>query len=404
MSAADTAAGLSDFAGRGAGSDAERRAASWLVSQVGSAKREAELEPFWTRPNWPLANALLAALGVVGSLVSRSSPLVGGAVVLITLVLVLVDRLSARSPARRLTRERASQNVVSSSGGDAAVRLIVTANYDAGRTGLAHRTFMRRCSAGLRRLTGDAAPGWCGWLVIALLWILALAIARDRGASGTAIGAAQLIPTAGLVIACALLAELGGAAFGPAAADNASGVAVAIALVRALDVAPPRNLDVELVLQGASDGTMLGLRRYMDARGRTLQPRDTVVLGIAPCSAGRLHWWESDGPVVPLRFDRRLRSLLAGVVAVEAHLEARPHRGRGTTPALPARALGLAAITIGCLDERGLVPRSHQASDTPEHLDATAIDSTLELALGLVDALDAELDRRAVTGEAQPAG
>jgi Peptidase family M28 len=405
MSAADAAAGLSGFAHRGAGSDAERRAAGWLAAQIQTERREAELETFWCRPNWALANAWYVILAVAGSLVSVSSPRVGGALVLLALVLVILDALTERSPARLLTRQRASQNVVSrpaETAETAAVRLIITANYDAGRTGLVQRGFARRAAAGLRHVSGGAAPGWRGWLVIALVGLVALAVARDRGAAGTTIGIAQLIPTAGLVLAVALLIELAGAEIGPSAGDNASGVAVALALARTLDVAPPRQLAVELVLQGAGDGTMLGLKRHLRARRGTVNARNAIVLGIAPCGAGRPRWWASDGPLIPLRYDPDLRWLLAGVAESEAHLCASPRRGRGTTPALPARAAGIPAVTIGCLDDRGLVPRSHQAGDTPESLDPAAIDATLELALALIDALDAELAGRSGQTEPQP--
>jgi Peptidase family M28 len=402
MSAADTAAGLSGFARRGVGSDAERRAAGWLAAQIESETREAELETFWCRPNWALANAWYVLLGVIGSLLSVSTPWLGGALVLLALVFVLLDAITERSPGRLLTRQHASQNVVSQPADTTKVRLIVTANYDAGRTGLVHRGFMRRAAAGLRRVTGGASPGWRGWLAIALLGLLALAVARDRGAAGTAVGVAQLIPTAGLVLALALLCELSSADFGPSAGDNASGVAVALWLVRTLDVAPPRHLEVELVLQGAGDGTMLGLKRYLRARRGTVNSRNAIVLGIAPCGAGRPRWWASDGPLIPLRFGPSARELLAGVAAAEAHLAAQPRRGRGTTPALPARAAGIPAVSIGCLDDRGLVPRSHQAGDTPENLDPVAIDATLELALALVDAIDADLAQRSAEPAPEP--
>jgi hypothetical protein len=51
----------------------------------------------------------------------------------------------------------------------------------------------------------------------------------------------------------------------------------------------------------------------------------------------------------------------------------------------------LPAITIGCLDSDGLAPRSHQAGDVQDRLDRGSIDRLLELALTLVDAIDADL-------------
>lgn len=396
MRAENTISALAGFDRRGAGTDAERRAALWLAGELRDPRRDAELETFWCRPNWAAAAAWHMALGLAGSLVAVSSPVVGLALVALALLSVIADSVTGISLGRRLTPERASQNVVSRPAGPGpGVRLIVTANYDAGPNGAVYRDGPRGACAALRRWTIGAAPGWTGWLVIALGWVLVTAILRRGGASGTAIGIAQLIPTATLVLALALTLELASAAPGAAAGDNASGVAVALALVRALDVAPPPRLAVEVVLQGAGDGGMIGLRRHLRARRRELGRRDVVVLGIAACGAGRPRWWDSDGSLVPLRYSRWLRACAQRVAAAESHLGATAVRGRGVTPALPARAAHRAAITIGCLDRRGLAPRSHQAADTPPAIEPGSIDATLELALALVDAIDAKLGARA---------
>src|ERR1700754_1240433 len=154
MQALDTATQLTRFERRGAGTDAERRAAVWLANQVRGGRRRATLQTFWCRPNWALAQAWHTLAAIIGSLLEGHHGFLGGAIVLAALLCVLADAVTGRSPGRRLTRERASQNVVSrvaTPAGDATaasaaatpapgrVRLIVTANYDAGRTGLAYR-------------------------------------------------------------------------------------------------------------------------------------------------------------------------------------------------------------------------------------------------------------------------
>ncbi|MFZ1996321.1 MAG: hypothetical protein WAU75_19575, partial [Solirubrobacteraceae bacterium] len=291
MPALDTATQLAGFERRGAGTDAERRAAVWLADQLRGRRRRATLQTFWCRPNWALAHAWHTLAAIIGSLLAVHHGFLGGAITLGALLCVCGDVLTGYSPGRRLTREHASQNVVShvtapsrGAGTTAAVqdavprvRLIVTANYDAGRTGLVYRNWLRAPAARLRRLTGSLSPGWAGWLAIAMAWLVVVAIERHRGFDGTSIGVLQLIPTAALVLALALLLELAGAPFGPAAADNGMGAAVAIALVRALDAAPPRQLDVELVLQGAGDAGMVGLRRHLRSRRGELHPGNTVV-------------------------------------------------------------------------------------------------------------------------------
>jgi hypothetical protein len=393
MPATETIAGLTQFERRVAGSDSERRAAEWLRDEVAAGGRAVELEQFWCRPNSALAHAWHALAALVGGLVAVSDATVGGLIVLGALLSLMADAATGRSLGRLLTRERASQNVVARRDppDPERVRLIVVANYDAGRTGLVYRNGPRRLAASMHRATGGRAPGWLAWFALSLWWLLIIAVARLHGAHGTTIGLLQLPPTVGLVVAFALLLELGSSPPGPAAADNGSGVAAAIALARALDASSPGSLDVELVLAGSGDADGIGLRRHLRRRRGELTPENAIVLGIGACGAGSPRWWRSDGPLLPLAYHARLRALCAGVARDEPELRAAPHRGRGTGPALAARIAGIPAIAIGCLDERGLVRSSHQSSDLPDAVDQDAFGATLELALMLVDAIDSEL-------------
>ncbi len=175
---------------------------------------------------------------------------------------------------------------------------------------------------------------------------------------------------------------------------------MAVALARALEAAPPQRLGIELVLAGAGDGSAIGLRRYLRARRRTVTHSNAIVLGIAACGSGQARWWVSDGPLVPLRYFVRLRELCETLAREDPGLDARPHRARGTGPALPARLARIPAITIGCLDESGLAPRSHQRQDTPGTIDQQALDRAVEFGLLLVDAIDAFL---ATASSARPA-
>lgn len=402
MRPADIIDGLAGFGRRGAGTNSERRAANWLAARVDSPSRTATIEPFWCRPNWALAHAWHAGLALVGSLLAVHSPRVGGALILIALLSTIADELLGASLGRRLTFEHASQNVIAEPGAASANRtqLIITANYDAGRMGLVYRGRLRSLAAAVRQGVRGRTLGWLGWLVLILVWLLVVAILRLEGSKGNGIGLLQLIPTVAIVLALALLLELGSADFGPAAGDNGSGTAAAVALVAALDAAPPRHATVQLVLQGASDGTALGLRRHLRARRKTLKAHNTIVLGIGPCGAGQLRWWAGDGAFVPLRYLPRLQQLCAGVADQMPDLDAAPTRTRGTTPALAARTARLPAITIGSVDERGLAPRSHQRADTPPTIDQDMIDDVVQFGLALVEQVDAFLADRAGSGRA----
>jgi hypothetical protein len=386
MRPAETIATLARFEHRGSGTDAERRAATWLAGQVESKTRAASLEPFWCRPNWALAHAWHAALGVIGSLVTEADAHVGGALILLALLSLIADAVTGLSLGRRLTREHASQNVVSEAGSNATVHLIVTANYDAGRTGMVSRGRLRAAATAAADAVDGWTPGWLGWLAIALAWVLTIAILRLEGDRGTVIGIAQLIPTIGLVAAFALLLEQASAAFGTTSNDNASGAAAAIALVKALDAAPPRHLNVDLVLQGAGDGGGIGLRRYLRKRRRERTAPNTVVLGIAPSAQGNPVWFKSDGALVPMGYLRALRQLCESIARDDPGLHAGSRRGRGHTPAFPARERRLPAIALGA---RG------NGCD--------AVDLVVEFGLLLVEAIDSYVGGRTPARQATPA-
>lgn len=413
----DIVRGLAGFPNRRAGTDAERRAALWLVDQLAGDVQGATVETFWCRPNWALAHALHAALAVAGSLVLLASPVAGVAILALTLASVLSDWLTGHSLGRAVTIEHASQNVLLGSPrqlsshapghqtehpeGNGSVRLILMANYDAGRAGLVYRDWLRHPTGAVREALAGFTPGWLGWLSIGIAWLLAIGALRLAGHSSGEIGLLQLPPTAGLLIAFALLLELAVASPSPAAGDNATGVGVAVALAGALGTMPLQHLTVELLLTGAGDGGQVGSRRYLRGHRGERRGADTIMLGLADCATGTPCWWVSDGQLIPLRYARSLRELAQEIAAGEPHLQARPFNGRGSTPALPARLAGIPAITLGCLDLRGLAPNSHQPTDTVEAVDTAALDAALQFALLMVDAIDTAIgelrEQRATT-------
>lgn len=388
--------GLCAFEGRVAGSDAERRAASWLAQRIRADGRDAQVETLWVRPDESLALALHALLAAAGSVLTAFAPVAGVAVVAAALVSLGADLTGRLFLLRRLTFRRATQNVVSPAPeGAHRVRLVIAAAYDARRGGLLRRPFLARLAA---RPPGPRA-------VLVLLVALALAAAAARLLTdATWVGAVQLVPTVALLIAFATLAEAALASPSPGAGD-ASAVAVALALCAALRRSPPRRLGVELVLAGAGAGPALGMRHHVRERLRSgVRPEQVAVLHLEPCGRGTPRWWTRDGPLLPLALHPRLRAAARRVAAREAHLHATPYSGHGATGAYVARAGGWPAIAIGCLQPPGVVPGRGRPEDTPETVDHEAVQGALALCLALVVELDAELDEEvAVEAAAAPA-
>jgi hypothetical protein len=401
MDPIEIAAGLAEFEGRAPGTDAERRASVWLGRRLREIGREVQVEPEWVRPQAAIVGALHAGLGVVGGLVALTYPTVGLAVLALTTLSATLDLLGVAHLARRITPERATQNLVSPptaatrSGAQRIVRLVIVAHYDAPRTGIAYRQGPRRIAAFAQRLARGYLPGATSVAAIGPALLLLAAGARRAGIEGRWLDIVQLVPTLALLVALALLIDLALAPTGPGAGDPGSAAGVALELAAALDSSPPNHLAVELVLAGAGQGPSLGMRGYVRRRRRLYAPEATAVLHLEGCGRGHPRWWTVDGPLVPLRMHPRLVALAAEAAREHPELRAAAHRGHRAGAGWRARQARWPTITVGCLDERGITPDSGTAADVPEQLEEAAMRDALTFCRALVERLDADLARRA---------
>jgi len=395
---------LSAIPGRGPGTDAERRAAKMLAQVLHDGGREAELEPHWVRPQWQLVLAMHAALGIAGSVVSVFAPAVGLGIAGAALVSAVLEALGWAHLLRRFSPPRATQNVVSPPtettryGAERIVRLVICAQYDAGRSGLIYRERFRRIVGRAQRVARGRLPGAAGVIALALTVLAGTAGLRLAGIDAGWVGAVQLVPTVALLVSFAALIDIGLSEHGPGASDPAGGVGVAIALAQALDRDPPRRMAVELVLAGAGEGPSLGMRAWVSERRRTYAPAATVVLALAACGHGPPRFWTVDGPLLPLRFHPRLRDLATGVAFDEAHLHAAPHRGHRAGAGFRARARRLPAITIGSVEGDSWAEGSHRPEDEARYVDGESLGAALEFCRALVARLDDDLGNRPTGG------
>ncbi len=370
---------------RAPGSDAERRAALRLRDRLAGQGRTPTVETLWVRPGVAAAAAWAAGLGLVGSVVAAAEPRVGLAVLAATLFAYLPELTGLRArPLRRLTRERATQNVVAAprdppateaNPGHRALTLVIAAGCDAPPR---HRGLARPLGALARPLWPSARA----WLGLALLALVITAGLRALGETGRGVGAVQLVPTVALLLAAVGLVEVTLSPAGDGAGE-AGGAAVALALAAALDGAPPRHLAVEVVVAGAASADAVGMERWVRRRRRTVRAEEIAVLGFGACGAGDPAWRTGDGPALRLRAHPRLLALCGGVAERDPALRARAAAGRGGGLALPPRRAGWPSL--------GVETTGAEAPEDGDALDPEALRRTLDFALALVAALDEEL-------------
>jgi len=377
---------LAGFSNRAPCSDAERRAALWLHDDLRARGHEAWVETVWVRPQWAASLLLHSTLGVVASLLSTAAPL--PALVLAALVALSygLEATGRGGLLRLLFFRRATQVVVVEPPDPDRIALLITANTDAPRQGIAFRDGLRRMGA---RLGRGRLPTSLGWVVLALAGVAAAAGARAAGAEGPAVGAPQFVPTLLLLLAAAVALDAALSNQSTGAGDDASGVAVACALHEALVRTPPAHLSPGLLLAGAGEAFPLGLAALL--RRERPAPAATVVLEIGPCAGGDPAYSARVGVLFPGRLHHQLAAACEWTAAELPDLGVRPAALRRPSATLAARSRRLPAVGVRAVDDAGVPSRSRTPRDTLEHVDDEALARTLQFCLAMVDVLDADL-------------
>ena len=354
----DVVEALTRIEGRGACTDAERRAALWVHDDLRRRGYDPWVETVWVRPQWGWSLVWHAGLGVAVSLAATAVPVIAaGALLLIASWLL--------GGLTRLFYRRATQ-IVAVDPPAGGINLWLVTHSDAPRCGAGFRERWRRWSRGVHPTTV---------LVVFLLAVAVIGGLRGLGVEGRAIGAVQLIPTVGL-LAMAAVALDSLLSDWSAGASDAAGVAIALALHEELTRRPPSRLSVGLLVAGAGEAWPNGFRAWH--RSERPEPADTVVAELGPCGSGEVAW-SSRHPQLAEAFGPERRRPL--------------HRPTATARRLPS-------IYVRTVGPGGVPPRVRTPHDVATATSEPAMEAVYDAVLDGIDRLDAALSRSAAT----PAG
>ena len=382
---------LTAFEARRPGSDSERRAAEHLAERLREGGRDVEVESADTWPGWPVAYAAHALLGIVGSVVSVSSPVVGAALVLAAALLTFLEATGTAPATRRLLGRRATQNVVSREDSGKAGTVVLVAHYDAGQQGalFGRRLEERRAtlSRAIRRPIGRIEPFFG-----ALLLVLLCCLLRLPGIEGKLLTAVQFVPTVLLIVAVPLLVDIALSATSPGANDNASGVAAALELARRHG-GDLEQFDLWVLLTGAQESLADGMRAFLRRHKRMLDSARTVFVNIDEVGAGSVRFTRREGALLAVRSHVQLVQICQEIAEddEEGSFGARPLVNRAPSDTAAARSARYPAITITCRNALDYVPEHHQVTDTPGKIEEAALERALGFCGELLERLDAEI-------------
>ena len=366
---------------RRSASPGERAAAEWAAARLGEAgARDVALREFGYQRSWAARHVPHFAAGALAGL--RGGP-EGAALALAagaSLELELGGRLQwladvlpsetgcsvvGRVPARAAPRRR----------------LVLVAHLDAAQTGLAWRIVERNA-----RTRAAGLPGWAPHADVMTSPASTPKVALALVAAGCLTGRApvRLLGFALLAASAALALEVASNDPVPGASDNASGVAGVLALVERIAADPFEDTEVVVLLPGAEESGMGGMRSWLREERERLDPEWTLVLGLDTLGAGEPAVVREELPFRPERY--RPDDLdLADRGARRAGLPSprRMRLGGWTDPILAVHA-GLRSISLVSVDGNAFT-NYHLPTDTPDRVDYGSVDACVRLATGIAE-------------------
>lgn len=354
---------------RNAGGDAEARAADHVRDRLLELGRPADVERVKTWPRWALAQAVVVAIALVGSVVSVSKPGPGLAIVLLAALASIAEATGAATLASRLTGSRRTPVVWSPGAGERPGLLLLVASADAPRDALFHR---------IARRVRDP------WLIVggSMLVVLACCALRILGFGGTGLTAVQFVPTLVLLAAVALLVDV---ELSPTAPGNAQAAGAATVVALAEDLAGElRYLEVAVLVAGGRAPFAQGMRGWLARHRKEIDPRRTVVLAVDALGAGGVRYTRREGPrLLSWKTSGEVAGLCADIAEDDsdgAAFDAAPVTAREVGNAGAALSRGIPAIGVTTADV--------------ERLDLAAVERARAFCAELARRIDAELAPR----------
>jgi hypothetical protein len=376
----------------------ERKAAAFVIDRLRHAGYEVELEPFegLTTYSWTYA-PLYGALALAGWLGPRR-PALGALLGLGAFGAFLAESLGFEAVARLpfLPHDR-SQNVVArlplpESSSAPERRVILVAHLDSARSAL---VFQPRLVRGFRA----TFVGLTAAMATVALGNLARWVQGPRREDPEALDRATQVAGSALLFPLAVLLQREAAMPVVAGAnDNASGVAVVLAaaerLAAALQGALDQKAELWVVFTGCEESGLGGMQHFLAAHGHELDPASTLFINVDNVGAGMLTLVNQEGTLWPLLADSELLDAATRMALRRGlHFQTRGYHAMPTDAQVPL-ARGYRALSVMAFDEHGALPNWHWPTDTPDAVDATTMESALDLLVRTVRRLAAGPGRR----------
>ncbi len=366
-------------------SSQERAAADYGAKFLRSLGLEVKLQHFRAPSTWTWFNFLGYLLALLGVLLYLVWPPLGFALVVVAAVAAIAEN-DNRPFLSRLMPKRESRNVIGvlRPQGEVKWRVVCLAHLDTARSDAAHHpnkvaSFRTTYLLSVWVLIALAALYLVGTVVyfipeLSIPWRLEWWLSLPLGL--------VLIYIETLLIQRERTGE-----FVAGANDNASGVACTLAVAEHFTAYPLQHTELWTVLTGCEEVAANGAVEFL--RAHRAQLGDAFVLCPDNCGAGQAIYAVVEGMFLAHRAGPMLVRLAEEVAAEHPNLAIRPAPYRaGYTDGSAALVRGYQALSMLGVDERGVLPNWHWATDTFENIDENTVNTVTEFLRLMIEKID----------------
>jgi len=370
---------------RGAGSDGEAAAASYILRTLSDSDIEVNMESFSCWKSDLTALMLLYLLAIAAYALFRYSYTLSLLVSASVFLLFLVETLSWAVVSKLLPRSSASNVMARVRPTEKRLRIVVlTANYDSARSSPLGRPWLARAYRLLYLIS------FISITMIVVLSVVGLLASLTKVDSHTIyILWLATIPFPSylfLFFLVMLTGEIRGQ-YTAGANDNASGLGVMLSVISSVAENPLEHTDVWAVATGRGSAGGRGMVALLRRHHRQL--RDAFIINIDHVGVGKTRIITREGVMLGFRCSWKLRRLALAAADNSKSLDVGKGKCRvKKSDAMVAKARGYRSMTIGGLTG-GTYPGWKNNDNTYDSIDRESLDRSVRLLQLLLDEIDA---------------
>lgn len=370
---------------RGAGSDGEAAAASYILRTLSDSDIEVNMESFSCWKSDLTAIIILYLLAIASYVLFRYSYTLSLIISAAVFLLFLVETLSWAVVSKLLPRSNASNVMARVRPADKRLRRVVlTANYDSARSSPLGRPLLARAYRVLYLIS------FISITLIVVLGVAGLLASLTKVDSHTIYMLWLAVIPFPSYLLMFLLVMLTGEIRGDYTAganDNASGLGVMLSVISSIADNPLEHTDLWAVATGRGSAGGRGMVALLHRHHRQL--KDAFIINIDHVGLGKTRIVTREGVMLGFRCSWKLRRLARAAADKSRGLDVGKGKCRvKKSDAMVARARGYRSMTIGGL-AGGTYPGWKNAEDTNDTIDRESLDHSVRLLHLLLDEIDA---------------